>query len=217
MRKIICNTFATLDGVMQGPGGPEEDRTNNFKYGGWSVNHWDDTMEKVMEEFMRPPFDLLLGRKTYEIFAAHWPFIKNDPTADKFNKATKYVATTTLTSSTWKNTVLLNKDAVQQIRELKKQDGIDIQVHGSSDLLQTLQRNNLVDEFHVWIFPIILGQGKRLFEPGSLAAGFELTAHKVSKSGVIMATYIPKGEVEVGSFAMQEPTELEIERRKQTR
>lgn len=215
MRKIVSNTFATLDGVLQGPGDPEEDRTDNFKYGGWSVHHWDDTMVNVMEEFMRPPFDLLLGRKTYEIFAAHWPFVKDDPTSDKFNKATKYVATHTLTTSNWQNTVLLNKDIVQQVRELKKQEGIEIQVHGSGELLQTLQRNNLVDEFRVWIFPIVLGQGKRLFEPGSMASGLQLTSHHVSKSGVIMATYIPKGEIQLGSFALNEPTELEIERRKQ--
>lgn len=214
MRKIVCNTFATLDGVMQGPGGPEEDRTNNFKYGGWSVSYWDEAMEKVMGEFTRPSFDLLLGRKTYEIFAAHWPFVKDDPTADKFNKATKYVATNTLTSSSWQNTIFLNNDIVQQIRELKKQDGIEIQIHGSSDLLQTFQRNNLVDEFHVWIFPVVLGQGKRLFEPGSMASGFELADHKISKSGVIMATYIPKGDIQFGSFALENPTELEIERRK---
>ncbi len=215
MRKIVSNTFTTLDGVMQGPGGPEEDRANNFKHGGWSVNYWDEVMEKTMGDFSESTFDLLLGRKTYEIFAAHWPFLKDDPMADKFNKAVKYVATHTLASPTWQNTVLLNKDIVQQLRDLKKQDGIDIQVHGSGNLLQTLQRNNLVDEFHIWIFPVVLGQGKRLFEAGSLASGLQLVNHSVSKSGVIMTTYIPKGEVEVGSFALENPTELEIKRRNQ--
>jgi dihydrofolate reductase len=217
MRKIVCNTFATLDGVMQGPGGPEEDRANNFNYGGWSVSYWDEVMETVMKEFMRPSFDLLLGRKTYEIFAAHWQFVKDDPTGDKFNKATKYVASNTLTSPMWQNTVFLNKDIVQQIQELKNQDGIEIQIHGSSNLIQTLQRHNLIDEYHVWTFPIVLGQGKRLFENGSLASGLQLTAHQVSKTGVVMATYIPKGEIKLGSFAMEEPTALEIERRKHIR
>jgi dihydrofolate reductase len=214
MRRIVTNTFVTLDGVMQAPGGPQEDLSGDFKLGGWSVTYWDDIMMKTMGEASQTPYDLLLGRKTYEIFAAHWPFMKNDPTADKFNKATKYVATKTLKSATWQNTTLLNNDFVRQIKKIKGQDGIELQVHGSSNLLQTLFRNQLVDEMRVWIFPAVLGKGKRLFEEGTLPSNLKMTDSKVSDTGVIIATYIPDGEVPTGSFALEEPTALEVERRK---
>jgi len=213
MRKIITNTFVTLDGIMQAPGGPQEDLSGDFRYGGWSVNYWDDFMMKTMGEASQTPYDLLLGRKTYEIFAAHWPFLKDDPMADKFNKATKYVATKTLRTSTWQNTTLLNNDIVQQLKKIKNQDGIELQVHGSANLLQTLFRFQLVDEMRVWIFPAVLGKGKRLFEEGSLPANWKMTNSKVSGSGVIIASYVPSGEVPIGSFALEHPTALEVERR----
>ena len=213
MRKIVTNTFITLDGVMQAPGGPQEDLTDNFKYGGWSVNYWDDVMMQAMGEASQVPYDLLLGRKTYEIFAAHWPFLENDPTADKFNKATKYVATRTLKSATWENTKLLQKDMAEQIKQLKSQDGIELQVHGSGNLIQTLLKHNLIDEFRVWIFPAVIGKGKRLFEDGTVPANLKLTDHKVSGSGVIITTYVPNGEIQIGSFALEEPTAQETERR----
>src|SRR5688500_4021670 len=180
MRKIITNTFMTLDGVMQAPGGPQEDRSGNFEFGGWSVNYWDDVMMQVMAERPKTPYDLLLGRKTYEIFAAHWPFIKNDPTADEFNKATKYVATNTLKTFTWQNTVLLNNNLVQQIKKIKDSDGADLQVHGSSDLLQTLLKHQLIDEMNIWIFPAVIGKGKKLFGSGTIPSNLKLMYSRVS-------------------------------------
>lgn len=214
MRKIVTNSFVTLDGIMQAPGGPQEDMSGDFKYGGWSVNYWDDVMMKTMEEASQTPYDLLLGRKTYEIFAAHWPFLENDPMADKFNKATKYVATKTLRAPTWKNTTILNGDFVQQIKKIKSQDGIEIQVHGSANLLQTLFRHQLADEMRVWIFPAVVGKGKRLFEEETLSSNLKMIDSKVSGSGVIIATYVPNGEISIGSFALEDPTALEVDRRK---
>ncbi|MGI0048224.1 MAG: dihydrofolate reductase family protein, partial [Nitrososphaera sp.] len=162
MRKIIVNAFVTLDGVMQAPGGPEEDPTGGFKYGGWSVNYWDEMMAKViMDELLARPFDLLLGRKTYDIFAAHWPHVKNDPdklnamAADRLNGARKYVVSKTLAQAGWQNSTLVTGDAAKEIRELKNQDGPEIQVHGSSNLIQTLLKNDLIDEFRVWTFPLV--------------------------------------------------------------
>lgn len=217
MRKIITNTFITLDGIMQAPGAPQEDTSHDFKHGGWSFNYWDDTMRNIMGEASHIPYDLLLGRKTYEIFAAHWPFIKNDPIGDKFNKATKYVATNTLKSATWENTTLLNDDFVQQIKKIKSQDGIELQVHGSGNLLQTLFNQKLIDEMRIWIFPAVLGKGKRLFEEGALPSNLKMTGSRISGSGVIIATYVPAGEIPIGSFALPEPSELEIARRKKVK
>jgi dihydrofolate reductase len=214
MRRIITNTFMTLDGIMQAPGGPEEDRAGNFKHGGWSVNYWDDIMMQTMGEASQTPYDLLLGRKTYEIFAAHWPFMEDDPTADKFNKATKYVATQTLSSASWQNTVLLQEDVVEQIRKIKAEDGIELQVHGSGNLIQTLLKHQLIDELRVWIFPTVIGKGKRLFGEGTVPSNLKLTGYKLSGTGVIITTYVPDGEVPIGSFALEQPTEEEQQRRK---
>jgi dihydrofolate reductase len=212
MRKLVVNTFLTLDGVMQAPGGPEEDPTGGFTLGGWSVNHWDDSMGEVMARSMTRPFDLLLGRKTYEIFAAHWPFTE-EPGADVLNAARKYVATTTLESADWNNTTVLNGEVVSQIAALKEQDGPEIQVHGSSDLIQTLLANDLVDEFRLMIFPVVVGGGKRLFGEGTIPSTFTVRDASTSSTGVVMATYERAGDVQPGSFARDEPTDLEVERR----
>jgi dihydrofolate reductase len=213
MRRIVVNTFVSLDGIMQAPGGPQEDTSGDFKYGGWTVNYWDEVMTKVMGDASQTPYDLLLGRKTYEIFAAHWPYQEDDAIADKFNKATKYVATKTLTAPTWQNTVLLNRDFLEQIKKIKGEDGIELQVHGSGNLLQTLFNHRLVDEMRVWIFPAVLGKGKRLFEEGAVPSNLKLVDSKVSSSGVIITTYVPNGEISTGSFAMENPTSLELKRR----
>jgi dihydrofolate reductase len=202
----------TLDGVMQAPGGPDEDKSGDFQFGGWTVKYWDDVMMQAMGEGMKNPYDLLLGRKTYEIFAAHWPFIKNDPIAEQFNKANKYVATRTLKSATWQNTILLN-DFVKEIKNIKQTDGIDLQVHGSGNMLQTLMKHNLIDEMNVWIFPLVIGKGKKLFEGGTVPSNLKLKKSRVSNSGVIIITYAPDGEIPLGSFAMAEPTQLELDRR----
>ncbi len=214
MRKLVVLTFLTLDGVMQAPGGPEEDPVGGFTLGGWSVNHWDGSMEEVMSRRMAPPFDLLLGRKTYEIFAGYWPFA-TEPGADDLNTARKYVATRTLTSADWENSTILDGDVGQQVAELKQQDGPEIQVHGSSDLIQTLLANDLVDEFRLMIFPVVVGKGKRLFGDGTVPRSFSVRDSSTSGTGVVMATYERAGEVETGSFADEDPTNLERERREQ--
>ena len=214
MRKLIVSTFVTLDGVMQAPGGPEEDPTGGFTYGGWSFNYWDDMMGQVMGEFMAKPSELLLGRKTYEIFAAHWPYIKDDPVAEKLNSVRKYVVSRTLDEVNWNNSTLVTGNVEQAIRNLKEQKGPDIQVHGSSNLIQTLLKHDLIDEFRLWIFPVTVGKGKRLFGEGTQPASLKLIDSKTSTTGVIIATYEPAGELKTGSFALDNPSVAEIERRK---
>jgi dihydrofolate reductase len=212
MRRLIVNTFVTLDGVMQAPGAPEEDPTGGFTEGGWSVNYWDDAMGQIMGEFMGKPFDLVLGRGTYEIFAAHWPH-SDEPAADALNNATKHVASTTLTQVDWQNSHLMEGDVPDAIRKLKEEDGPELQVHGSAGLIQTLLEEGLVDQFNVWTFPVVVGKGKRLFGDGTVPSGLRLTDSKTSNSGVIIASYEPAGEIQKGSFALEEPTEAEVERR----
>ncbi len=215
MRKLIVLTFVSLDGVMQAPGGPEEDPTGGFKHGGWVAGYFDDFLGKVMDEQMSRPFDLLLGRKTYEMFAAYWPYVKTaDPVAAGINNAKKYVASKTLTKLDWSNSELIKGDVAKEVKKLKVQDGPEIQVHGSGGLIQTLLKHDLVDELRLKIFPITLGRGKRLFAEGAIPAGFKLLESKVSPNGVIVATYARAGEVKTGSFALETPTEAELVRRK---
>jgi dihydrofolate reductase len=211
MRRLSINTFLTLDGIMQAPGGPTEDPTGGFAYGGWSFGYWDDVMGAVMAEYMGKPFDILLGRKTYEIFAAHWPQSKEEG-AEQLNNAHKYVASRTLKQLDWKNSTLLGADVVGDITQIKQGDGPEIQVHGSSDLIQTLLKNNLYDELRVWIFPVLIGSGKRLFGRGTVPSGLKLKDSKVSTSGVVIATYVPDGDIKAGSFAQGEPSEAEKKR-----
>lgn len=196
MRKIIVLTFVTLDGVMQAPGGPEEDTSGTFIYGGWTVPYFDDFLGNVMGEQMGRPFDLLLGRKTFEIFAAYWPQQESP-----INDATKYVASNTLTKHEWSKTVFLNGDVVEEIKKLKAQDGPELQVHGSSDLIQTLLKYDLVDELWLKIFPVTIGDGKRLFGEGTIPANFKLLESQASPGGVIVASYTRAGEIKTGSFA----------------
>ena len=199
MRKLLVTTFVTLDGVMQAPGGPQED-DENFTYGGWSVPFWDDTMSEVMGGIMGKPFDLLLGRKTYEIFAAYWPKNPEDPGAKQLNDATKYVASRTSPALDWGPAVLIGDDLADAIAELKRGEGPELQVHGSGNLIQTLLENGLVDEFHVWVFPVLVGPGKRLFAGGTVPASLRLVDTTTSTTGVVIATYEPAGELTVGSF-----------------
>jgi dihydrofolate reductase len=198
MRKIIVLTFLTLDGVMQGPGGPTEDTSGNFTLGGWTVPYFDEFLGNVMTEQMDHPFDLLLGRKTFEIFASYWP--QHEEEGAGINKATKYVASNTLTSHEWKKSVFLNGNVADEIRKLKEEDGPELQVHGSGDLIQTLLEQDLVDEFWLKIFPVTLGMGKRLFANGTISAAYTLVDSKTSPSGVIVATLKRAGEVKTGSF-----------------
>jgi dihydrofolate reductase len=213
MRKLAISTFLTLDGVMQAPGGPEEDPTGGFTHGGWSVNYWDDVMGEVMGEATSRPFDLLLGRKTYEIFAAHWPHASEEEGAAIFNNARKHVASRTLTAVEWQNATLLEGDAAEAVARLKEDEGPEIQVHGSGNLIQTLLQRDLVDEFRLWIFPLVLGTGRRLFAEGAIPRGLQVVDAKTSTTGVLMTTYERVGEVEYGSFALEEPTDAELERR----
>jgi dihydrofolate reductase len=212
MRELVVLTFMTLDGVMQAPGGPEEDPSGGFAAGGWSVPYFDEGVEKAMGEQMGKPFDLVLGRKTYEIFAAHWPHDEG-PAADALNGATKHVASRTLDDLDWQNSHLIEGDVPEGVRQLKEQDGPELQVHGSSDLLQTLIAHDLVDAFKVKIYPIAVGGGKRLFGDGTVPAAFELSDGRISPKGVVIATYRRAGDVETGSFALDEPTEEERRRR----
>jgi dihydrofolate reductase len=212
MRDLVVSSFVTLDGVMQAPGGPEEDPSGGFAYGGWSVTAWDDAMVQVMTEAEQFPCDYVLGRKTYEIFAAHWPHV-DDSMGKKLTDATKYVASNTLEGAEWANTVVLSGDVVAKVRELRAGDGPELQVLGSSELIQTLNANDLVDEYRLWIYPVVLGKGKRVFGDDVAAAGLELVDSKLSSTGVLMTTYRKKGPVEIGSFALEEPTEAEVQRR----
>jgi len=216
MRELIVLSFITLDGVMQAPGGPEEDPTGGFKYGGWTVGYWDDFLGVVMGEHMAKPFDLLLGRKTYEIFAAYWPYAKSDdPAAEKLNRAKKYVTSKTLRKLDWSNSMLVKGDTVQEIIKLKEQKGPELQVHGSGNLIQTLLKHDLIDEFRLKIFPITLGTGKRLFGEGTIPEGLKLVDSRTSTTGVIIATYWRAGVVKTGSFALETPNVAELARRKQ--
>ena len=203
MRKLLVNTFLTLDGVMQAPGGPEEDRSGGFVHGGWSVNYWDERMGEVMGEALSRPFALVLGRRTYDIFAAHWPHASEEEGAATFNEATKYVASRSNPTLEWANSELIEGDAAEGVAALKAEDGPELQVHGSSDLLQTLVRHGLVDEFRLWVFPVVVGSGKRLFGDGTSAAGLRLVDSTVSSTGVVMGTYEPAGELVTGSFALE--------------
>jgi dihydrofolate reductase len=198
MRKIVVLTFVSLDGVMQAPGGPEEDTSGGFEYGGWTVPYaLGDT---TMTEQMSMPFDLLLGRKTYEIFAAYWPKRKDGVIATSLNKAKKYVVSTGDIDLTWDESVLIKDDVVAKLKALKEEDGPMLQVHGSSVLIQTLLKHDLVDELWLKIFPVTLGKGKRLFAEGTIPAAFELVESKTSPSGVLVVSYKRAGEIKTGSF-----------------
>jgi dihydrofolate reductase len=201
MRKLIVTTMMSLDGVMQAPGGPEEDPEGGFAYGGWSVNYWDDQMGEVMGEAMSKPFDLLLGRKTYDIFAAFWPNASDDAGGKPLNDATKYVASRSQPTLAWGPSVLIEGDAAEGVAALKEGNGPALQVHGSGNLIQTLLRHNLVDEFRLWVFPVVIGSGKRLFAEGTIPAGLKLVDSKISTTGVVIGTYEPAGELVTGSFA----------------
>jgi dihydrofolate reductase len=213
MRKIIVTTFMTMDGVMQAPGGPDEDRTGGFEWGGWQFGYADEKAGEGITKIMSNPFDLLLGRQTYEIFAAYWPYQK-DAIAEKFNRIHKYVVATTPIDTSWDKTILINADVVNELQKLKSQDGPDLLVHGSSRLVQTLFANRLVDVLHLWTYPITLGKGKKLFQEGTARQEWQLTDVVVSKTGAIMATYLTSGEVKLGSFGSEKPSEAEMKRRK---
>ena len=214
MRKVIAGAMMSLDGVMQAPGGPEEDPTGgNFKFGGWVWPHFDEVGGAAMDKSFRTPFDLLLGRKTYEIFAAYWPYQGPDsPIGGLFNKVTKYVATHSDTPLAWENSVALH-DAVREVTRLRQEEGPALLTQGSTVLLQSLLEADLIDEFRLMIFPVILGHGKRLFGEGTIPAGLKLTESTVTPSGVTINTYVRSGEVKTGSMGPDNPSKEELQRR----
>ncbi|GES51601.1 dihydrofolate reductase [Rhizobium sp. NBRC 114257] len=215
MRKVIAATFISLDGVMQAPGGPDEDPTGGFEYGGWVFPHADEETGKALFELFEKPFDLLLGRKTYDIFSAFWPYVgDDDPIGQRFNSVVKYVATRGDAELKWNKSQSLGKDVVAAIKELKAGGGPDLLIQGSGDLIQTLLRHRLIDEFKLVIFPVVLGGGKKLFAGGAVPAAMKLLRTQSSSNGVIFATYQPDGPVKTGSFVGPNPSEEEIERRK---
>lgn len=213
MRKLMVTTFVSLDGVMQGPGGSDEDRDDGFEHGGWSVPHFGADLIERMTTVARRADALLIGRKTYDIFAATWPLAEaDDPIGSKMNSVRKYVASRTLDTVSWQNSTLLTGDVAEAVRALKQEgrdsddgdDGDDgggeIQVHGSGDLIQTLIEHDLVDEFHVLVFPVLVGSGKRLFGRGTVPAGLKLIDTTRSDSGVVISTYARAGRVEYGAM-----------------
>ena len=216
MRELIVNTFLTLDGVMQAPGGPQEDPTGGFTFGGWTFPHFDQALGGAMGEIFGRPFDLLLGRKTYDIFAAYWPYVTdpNHPIAGPFNKVTKYVASRSKPKLAWQNSEWLGADTVAALKRLKGGDRPDLLVQGSGDFMQTLWKNGLVDEFSVLTFPVVLGTGKRLFGSGTTPSGLKLIKSQSFPTGVIVANYRPDGAVKTGSFQHVEPSAAELERRR---
>jgi dihydrofolate reductase len=215
MRKVVTGAFISLDGVMQAPGGPKEDPTRGFKLGGWVVPHMDDVLGQAIGEMLSEPYDLLLGRKTYEIFAAHWPYAEGGDDAviaKQFNSITKYVATRSSMELTWRGSIALH-DAATDVARLRKENGPALLTQGSSELIQTLLAHDLIDEIRVFMFPIVLGAGKKLFADGAKPAAFKLVDSKVTPSGVMIGHYERAGAVETGDYAMDPPTPAEKARR----
>lgn len=214
MRELIASTFVSLDGIMQAPGGPEEDPTGSFALGGWSFAYFDGSTDISAAGFDGKDRELVLGRRTYEIFDAYWPYRPaDDPIAQTLNAARKHVASRTLTRLAWNNSVLLQGDVVTAIRALKAQSGPDLQLIGSGNLIQTLHSAGLIDRYHVWTFPLVLGQGKRLFGKTAEPVALELIRSQVSSTGVVMNTYIPHGPPKPGSFTGDAPSDKEVMRR----
>lgn len=216
MRKVVTGAFVSMDGVMQAPGGPQEDPAGGFAFGGWVVPYADEVFGEEVDRLFRDPFDLLLGRRTYDIFAAHWPYAEGGPDdsiAVAFNKVTKYVATRSQDALGWAGSVVL-KDAARDVAKLRQDEGPRLVTQGSADLIQTLLRHDLIDELAVFTFPILLGGGKKLFGPGTQPAAFALTSSRTSPNGIVITTYVRKGKVETGDYAMDPPTQAELDRRR---
>jgi dihydrofolate reductase len=212
MRKIVGGVFQSLDGVMQAPGGPPEDPTGGFKLGGWTATFWDEAMGAAVGGMFNAPFDLLLGRKTYEIFAAHWPYVpEGDPIGAAFTRASKYVLTRGEDRLEWQNSHRL--DSIDAINAIKASDGPDLLIQGSSTLYPQLLAAGLIDRLFIMTFPVVLGTGKRLFGQGTPSANMKLVHCDVSSTGVIMATYEPAGAVPIGTFELPNPSAAELRRR----
>lgn len=212
MRTIRTATFVSIDGVMQAPGGPDEDTRGGFKFGGWNFPYWDEQLEGLMARAMGTDYDLLLGRRTYEIFAAHWPYM-DDEIGRTFNAVNKYVAAGPETPLDWAKSHRLEGEIADAVRALKSTDGRDLLIHGSSELTHTLLAHDLIDQLTILTFPIILGRGIRLFDEQSRPHAWTLVSSDSSATGAIVATYRRSGEVPTGSFANNKPSEAELKRR----
>ena len=218
MRKLIACAFVSLDGIMQAPGGPEEDPTGDFALGGWMLNFADESLDISAAGFDGKDRELVLGRRTYEIFEAYWPYQPDDhPVAKTLNAARKHVASRTRSKLYWNNSVLLRGDVVKAITALKSEPGHDLQIIGSSNLIQTLQAASLIDEYNLWTFPVVLGRGKRLFGDTAKPSALKLIHSQISPIGVVMSTYIPDGKIRTGSFPSAQPSEIELARRNKMR
>jgi dihydrofolate reductase len=205
MRKLVVTTFLTLDGVMQAPGGPDEDRDGGFELGGWSVGYWDEMMGRVAEEIHLEAGAVLFGRRSYELLAGYWPNVGDDDRmAAKLNAVPKHVASRSIDTLEWQNSTLLEGDVAEAVARLKSEDGAPLLVIGSSKLIQTLLRHDLVDTFKVWTFPVVVGEGKRLFGDGTIPAGLRLADIQTSTTGVTIATYERAGEIKRGTFGVEE-------------
>lgn len=216
MRRIIAAAFVSIDGVMQAPGGPEEDPTGGFGLGGWAFPYWDEVTDQGVGALFAQPFDLLLGRRTYDIFAAYWPYNDDNPIGEAFNRAAKYVVTSSDEALVWSNSHAIN-DGVEGVASLKDTDGPDLIIQGSSTLYPQLLARGLIDRLQLMTFPILLGNGKRLWGDGVAPSAFGLTDSKISRTGVLISSYEPSGPVQVGSFAGSEPSEAELARREKMR
>lgn len=214
MRRLVASTFASLDGIMQAPGGPEEHPTGGFALGGWMFDYGDESMDISASGFDGKDRELVLGRRTYEIFEAYWPYQPDDhPIAKTLNAAKKYVASRSLRMLHWNNSTLLEGEVVSAIIALKAQPGLELQMIGSGNLIQTLQAASVIDEYNVWTFPVVLGWGKRLFSETVKPSALRLVRSQVSTTGVVMSTYVPGGDIRPGSFASAEPSGKELARR----
>ncbi|MEO6255792.1 MAG: dihydrofolate reductase family protein [Sphingomicrobium sp.] len=213
MRKLTGAVFQSLDGVMQAPGGPDEDPTSGFRFGGWSFNFWDESLEKPFGKVINADYDLLLGKRTYDIFSAYWPHNREDPIGAKFQRINKYVLTHSDEPLSWDNSHKLSGEAAEAVGELKRSDGRDLLIQGSSTLYPPLLAAGLIDRLVIMIFPVVLGDGKRIFDGSQAHGALKLAEHAISDKGVAFLSYQPAGEVPTGTFATKPPSEDELELR----
>jgi len=213
MRKLTGAVFQSLDGVMQAPGGPDEDPTSGFRFGGWSFHYWDESLEKPFGEVIEADYDLLLGKRTYDIFAAFWPNNQETEIGAKFQRINKYVLTHSDEPLGWEHSEKLSGDTAEAVAELKRTEGRDLLIQGSSTLYAPLLAAGLIDRLVIMVFPVVLGEGKRIFDGSQASGALRLTEHAISDKGVAFLSYEPAGEVPTGTFATKPPSEEELELR----